>query len=183
MASLVVLILAVGNCCAMARPGKAMAAPAAPATKPIMILRRCDEGGLEEERCDMRYSFRALLDVVLVREKEENSGSLKTSRKTGPCTLPSPAAHASFSPCRFVFLLVLGWRIGFAVRRNNTSFNVKLCAGRARKSAPSRTAFAHARHGIGAFFGRWSGAAADRRPALRCVLLRPAGIGLAAYVI
>src|SRR5450830_1400627 len=133
MASLVVLILAVGNCCAMTRPGSAMAAPAAPATIPIMILRRWDEGGLEEEWCDMRYSFRALLVVVLVRENQRTQRASKRVERPARCHRKRTAYECSacdFSPCRCFFLFVLGWRIGFAVRRNNTLFDVKICVCR-----------------------------------------------------
>src|SRR5450830_7096 len=144
MASLVVLTLAVGNCCAMARPGSAMAAPAAPATMPIMILRRCDEGGLEEERCDMRYSFRALLEVI-GRGRVDQAESIETKRGE------SRDRHASVLSLPLCFLLVLRWRIGFAMRRNNTLFDVKPGRRWARLPAPGRTGLARARHGIGAF--------------------------------
>src|SRR5450830_150611 len=68
------------------------------------------------------------------QRKSKNSEGLKTSRKTGP--LPSQAhgirmqCMRFFSPCRCFFLFVLGWRIGFAVRRNNTLFDVKICVCR-----------------------------------------------------
>src|SRR5450830_87818 len=97
MASLVVLILSVWTCCAMA-------APAAPATMPIMILRRWDEGGLEEEWCDMRYSFRALLVVVLVRDNQRTQRASKRVERPARCHRKRTAYECS--ACDFFSLPV-----------------------------------------------------------------------------
>jgi hypothetical protein len=99
MASLVVLTLAVGYCWAEAMPGRAAAA--APAARPIRILRRGSEGGLEDEECDMRYSFRALLLDSVWAIVASCKHETKTGQRTAPAaaqlgTLASHGSGASF---------------------------------------------------------------------------------------